>query len=329
MRSNGSSRQSLSLGQVWALISYNCQAITAIRSFEDITNEVTHVDVIGLQGTKLSQRHSSFRGLDEVTTSSTCTHYIWSFPYSKKAELVNGSCGVALALRKHRFRKRSVKELFPPPAQLLGRAGALRITQRGLYDLVPIVAYFPVNWHDILGSNTVEITARLESSSIAWHSMGSVWRNTTLPLENRVTAFKLFVRSSMLSALEAMTLTDKHIQRLETQQLKYIRVILGPTTREHTKTGLKNISSAILRAFLKCQFVDTAALDGLSIPDLHIHRYQPLRTHDHDSSGCAQLSDFALTQSLTCTVVGFLVISTVNLDVFCVVMRGSIFRRAI
>ena len=96
-------------------------------------------------------------------------------------------------------------------------------------------------------NNTTEVQARQQSATTAWLSMGSAWRSVNLPLSTQISAYKLFVRSSLLSGLEATTLTQRWVVRLESQQPRYLRAIVGPKTFEHTDDGVRAVSAAIVR----------------------------------------------------------------------------------
>eukprot|EP00972_Heterocapsa_arctica_P082274 12124860-Heterocapsa_arctica.AAC.1 len=59
---------------------------------------------------------------------------LYQFPWQRGETGVNRSCGVSILLDRHRFSPADVCQVWNAPPQLHGRAGALRVRRRGVYD---------------------------------------------------------------------------------------------------------------------------------------------------------------------------------------------------
>ena len=71
------------------------------------------------------------------------------------------------------------------------------------------------------------MSKRITAARPAWHALGGWWRCKGVALRHRVAVFKVIVVSTLLSGLEPAVLTDTDLGRLESTQMKYLRVIAG------------------------------------------------------------------------------------------------------
>eukprot|EP00438_Fugacium_kawagutii_P023486 Skav201495 [mRNA] locus=scaffold1154:15130:15882:+ [translate_table: standard] len=82
-------------------------------------------------------------------------------------------------------------------------------------------------WDDADGRSQLDITNRLAAARTAWHAMQGWWRVPHVQLKHKVMVFRSLVLSSLLSGLEAATLTQGDIAQLERAQVKYLRSLSG------------------------------------------------------------------------------------------------------
>ena len=121
----------------WRVCSYNAMSVVRVGRWAQLSSEFQNLDVVALQG--LCVKADSDVPCAYFRTSH---HHVFQWGYTK-GRYTNKSCGVAILLRHKRLRLQWVREVYSPPDQLAGRAGALRIKGR-CSDLLVIVGYVPV-----------------------------------------------------------------------------------------------------------------------------------------------------------------------------------------
>ena len=130
---------------------YNAQAATTLDRWDDIAHTL-HADIIAVQGTQRimeSDRQSRAvfgkEDMQSVEQFRIEDYHVFHWGV-QQVKYANKACGVAIMLRDKTFPRCSVRAVFPPPKELQGRGGALRL-RCGYLDLTPVVAYLPVEPH--------------------------------------------------------------------------------------------------------------------------------------------------------------------------------------
>ena len=127
------------------MVTYNAQSAATRARLTEILHEFSGVDVVCLQGTK----HPSPN--PDVTQMKISNYTVYRWPASKGAH-TNAAAGVAIAINNKVFADQYRRDIWNVPAELQGRAGAVRYSKRNCYDWCFISAYFPVNGQDPEGS---------------------------------------------------------------------------------------------------------------------------------------------------------------------------------
>eukprot|EP00439_Symbiodinium_sp_Y106_P073045 s2092_g13.t1 len=112
-------------------------SVVRVGRWAQLSSEFQSLDVVALQGLCVKAEADV-----PCAYFRTSHHHAFQWGYSK-GRYTNKSCGVAILLRHQRLRLQWVREVYSPPEQLAGRAGALRIKGR-CSDLLVIVGYVPV-----------------------------------------------------------------------------------------------------------------------------------------------------------------------------------------
>lgn len=82
-------------------------------------------------------------------------------------------------------------------------------------------------WDDADGRSNPDISKRIAAAHTAWRAMQGWWRTPHVQLKNKVMVFRSLILGSLLSGLEAATLTQNDVAQLERVQMKYVRSICG------------------------------------------------------------------------------------------------------
>ena len=113
---------------LWSICSYNIAGSTLQRSSADLAH-VLDADVLFFQSTGEATTESGF-----CYSSSDPGYVSVHFPYLKNQSGTNKACGVNIMLHKRRFSLADIIAASIPPPCLQGRAGAIRVRRRGLFD---------------------------------------------------------------------------------------------------------------------------------------------------------------------------------------------------
>ena len=220
-------RQLLFQALVWNVVTYNVQAATKYRNFasiswqrlDQVSREVSRDNIsIGF----LRNRHK--KALVLVGTRSNQESMVKTTVGDLQGDRVFGKGSNKIMHDFFTAQTNARDTVFDPSANHLGAR------------------------HDILGNNILEVQARQQNATTVCLSMGTVWKNRSVPLKLKMFAFKQIARSTLTAGLEATVLTPRQIQRPDTQQLRYFRVIVGPITYEPIETGILDILSLHLRS---------------------------------------------------------------------------------
>ena len=82
-------------------------------------------------------------------------------------------------------------------------------------------------WDDADGRSNPDISKRIAAAHTTWRAMQGWWRTPHVQLKNKVMVFRSLILGSLLSGLEAATLTQNDVAQLEWVQMKYVRSICG------------------------------------------------------------------------------------------------------
>ena len=77
--------------------------------------------------------------------------------------------------------------------------------------------------HD--GSVDLEIQERIAGAKRAWRSLGRFWSSTALE-KFKVTCYRALAQNSLLSGLDALVLEERHFDKLEVLQMRYLRKLM-------------------------------------------------------------------------------------------------------
>ena len=132
-----------------------------------------------------------------------------------------GSIGMGQNHSKKEWLLRFVgKHACTKMRQALGAYSGLRGTAR-------LVAKYLGVWENADVGTQDDVSKRIVAARTAWHALSGWWRCKGVALRHRVAVFKVIVVSTLLSGLEPAVLTDTNLGRLESTQMKYLRVIAG------------------------------------------------------------------------------------------------------
>lgn len=120
-----------------SLCVYNPQKLADEHS--NIYQALGNPHVLRLTGTM-----RRFDGINHVTKSSdeNSLQLHWGAP-AKTRKFTNQHTGVGISLSKRWFRAEDIKKIYSAPEELQGRGGAVRIVNKGNFDVTPIVTYWP------------------------------------------------------------------------------------------------------------------------------------------------------------------------------------------
>lgn len=118
-----------------SLCVYNPQKLA--DEYSNIYKALGNPHILALTGT---MRH--FDGVHNVIKSMDDNSFVfhWGAP-RKTRKFTDKHTGVSLALSNRWFRSEDIKKIYSPPEELQGRGGAIRIVNKGNFDITPIVTY--------------------------------------------------------------------------------------------------------------------------------------------------------------------------------------------
>jgi exonuclease III len=134
-------KQFTTLCAVWRCISYNIQGTRATRTIPDILSQLQS-DIACLQSTQETTWRASYDGTQQYITTDAAGYHIIHWPW-RRSEHVNASCGVAIALKKRRFKLSQIREVYVPPWELQGRVGAVRVQTSSKLSWFICTLYLP------------------------------------------------------------------------------------------------------------------------------------------------------------------------------------------
>lgn len=121
---------------------YNVQLATCRGRWHRILQLLANTALVAFQGTQVQS--IPWQGESPVRTEDIADFHVfhWHAPLESSAHS-NTSTGVSIAWHKRIFRKSHLREVWSPPPELQGRAGAVLFMKKSFFHILAMSAYFP------------------------------------------------------------------------------------------------------------------------------------------------------------------------------------------